>query len=411
MRRLLPTEEQTDSPEDLPWATGAQQSHAPELSIVLPCLNEARTLGRCIAKAQEAIARHGLRAEIIVADNGSSDGSDEIARRGGARLVRVKQKGYGAALMAGINAVRGEFVVIGDADDSYDFSALYPFVEKLRQGWDLAMGCRLPRGGGVIAPGAMPWKHRWIGNPALSALGRLFFRSGITDFHCGMRGFRRDAYQSLGLQTTGMEFASEMVVKATLHGLRITEVPITLHPDGRGRRPHLRTWRDGWRHLRFMLLYSPAWLFLAPGGAMLFAGSAVSGVLLTGAVRIGGIGFDTSTLLVSAMTVVLGYQVIVFGLASKVFAISEGLRPRDPRLDRLYRFVKLEVGIVAGLFFVCGGLGCLGAALWYWKSHGFRAIDYSVSQRMVIPGVTAIVLGLQTVFSSFLLSVFGLARK
>lgn len=411
MRRLEPTEEEATDLEDLPWPTGARQPEAPELSIVLPCLNEARTLGRCIAKAQEAIARHHLNAEIIVADNGSSDGSDDIARRLGARLVRVKRKGYGAALMAGINAARGELVLIGDADDSYDFSAIYPFVERLREGWDLAMGCRLPSGGGSIAPGAMPWKHRWLGNPALSGLGRLFFRSPVTDFHCGMRGFRREAYQTLGLRTTGMEFASEMVVKATLQGLRITEIPITLHPDGRGRRPHLRSWRDGWRHLRFMLLYSPAWLFLIPGGAMVLAGAAVSAILLTGGLCIGRVGFDTSTLLVAAMTLILGYQVIIFGLASKTFAVSEGLRPPDPRLDRLYRIVNLEMGIFAGLALVCGGLSALVAALLYWQRHGFGGIDYSVSQRMIIPGVTAIVVGLQTVFSSFLLSVFGLARK
>ena len=411
MRKFHPIAEPLSESQDLPWFTGARQAEAPEVSIVLPCLNEARTLGRCIAKAKEAIERHRLQAEVIVADNGSMDGSDEIARSSGARLVRVKRKGYGAALMAGINAARGRFVIIGDADDSYDFSAIYPFVEKLREGWDLAMGCRLPRGGGSIAPGAMPWKHRWLGNPVLSALGRLFFRSAVTDFHCGLRGFRREAYQSLGLRTTGMEFASEMVVKATLQGLRITEIPITLHPDGRGRRPHLRSWRDGWRHLRFMLLYSPDWLFLIPGGAMLLAGTAVSAILITGGVRIGNVGFDTSTLLVSAMTVILGYQVIIFGIASKSFAISEGLRPSDARLDRMYKVINLEVGIAAGLVLVFAGVGCLLAALLYWKSHGFGALNYSVSQRIIIPGVTAVVIGLQTVFSSFLLSVFGLSRR
>ena len=273
------------------------------------------------------------------------------------------------------------------------------------------MGCRLPSGGGTITPGAMPWKHRWLGNPALSGLGRLFFRSSVTDFHCGLRGFRREAYLALDLRTTGMEFASEMIVKATLHGLRITEIPITLHKDGRDRRPHLRSWRDGWRHLRFMLLYSPAWLFLIPGGALLLVGSVVSAILVAGAVHVAGIGFDTSTLLVSAMTVILGYQVIVFGIISKVFAISEGLRPPDPLLDRMYRKVNLEVGIAAGVVLVVAGFASLLGALLYWRSHGFGPLDYSVSQRIIIPGVTAIVLGLQTVFSSFLLSVFGLARK
>ena len=395
----------------LRWVGPSPQPKTPELSIVLPCLNEAQTLGSCIAKAKAAIEAHGLNAEIIVADNGSADGSEEIARRSGASVVRVTRKGYGAALMAGIEAARGEFVIMGDADDSYDFGAIYPFVEKLREGWDLAMGCRLPGGGGTIAPGAMPWKHRWLGNPVLSALGRLFFRSRVTDFHCGLRGFRRAAYQALDLQTTGMEFASEMIVKATLHGLRITEIPITLHKDGRDRPPHLRSWRDGWRHLRFMLLYSPSWLFLIPGAALLVLGTVVSATLVGGAVHIHGIGFDTSTLLVAAMTVILGYQVVVFGIISKVFAISEGLRPPDPLLDRVCRVVNLEVGIAAGLFLVLGGFGSMLGALLYWRGHGYGALDYSVSQRIIIPGVTGIVLGLQTMFSSFLLSVFGLARK
>jgi glycosyltransferase involved in cell wall biosynthesis len=411
MRKLERTGGASVATRAVSWKAPSVEVDAPELSIVLPCLNEARTIGTCIGKARAAIEEHGLRAEIIVADNGSTDGSEEIASRAGARVVHAAAKGYGAALMAGIDAARGEFVIMGDADDSYDFGAIYPFVETLRAGWDLAMGCRLPSGGGTITPGAMPWKHRWLGNPALSGLGRLFFRSSVTDFHCGLRGFRREAYLALDLRTTGMEFASEMIVKATLHGLRITEIPITLHKDGRDRRPHLRSWRDGWRHLRFMLLYSPAWLFLIPGGALLLVGSVVSAILVAGAVHVAGIGFDTSTLLVSAMTVILGYQVIVFGIISKVFAISEGLRPPDPLLDRMYRKVNLEVGIAAGVVLVVAGFASLLGALLYWRSHGFGPLDYSVSQRIIIPGVTAIVLGLQTVFSSFLLSVFGLARK
>jgi hypothetical protein len=395
----------------LRWVEQSPERKTPEVSIVLPCLNEAQTLGVCIAKAKATIEKHRLNAEIIVADNGSTDASEEIARRSGARVVQATRKGYGAALMAGIEAAAGEFVIIGDADDSYDFGAIYPFIEKLREGWDLAMGCRLPGGGGTIAPGAMPWKHRWLGNPVLSALGRLFFRSRVTDFHCGLRGFRRAAYLALDLQTTGMEFASEMIVKATLHGLQITEIPITLHKDGRDRPPHLRSWRDGWRHLRFMLLYSPAWLFLIPGAVLLVIGTVVSATLVVGAVHIHGIGFDTSTLLVAAMTVILGYQVVVFGVISKVFAISEGLRPPDPLLDRGCRVVNLEVGIAAGLFLVLAGFGSLLGALLYWRSHGYGVLNYSVSQRLIIPGVTGIVLGLQTMFSSFLLSVFGLARK
>jgi len=301
-----------------------------ELSVIMPCLNEAETLETCIKKAQETIKRYGILGEIIIVDNGSIDCSQDIARMCGARVVQVGTKGYGAALLGGINAARGRFIIMGDADDSYDFSNIIGFVEKLREGYDLVMGCRLPSGGGMIMPGAMPWKHRWIGNPALSTIGRLFFKSPVSDFHCGLRAFRKDAIEKLELRTTGMEFASEMVIKATIMGLCITQIPITLYKDGRSIPPHLRSWRDGWRHLRFMLMYSPRWLFLIPG-SMLFTISLSFFILLElGPIRIGSIVFDTNTLLVFAMTILFGFQLIAFSIYTKAFAITEGLLPDDP---------------------------------------------------------------------------------
>lgn len=383
----------------------------PEVSIVMPCLNEAETLAACIRTAQEAIDRHNLRAEIVVADNGSHDGSPEIARDLGARLVHAPVKGYGAALMAGIEAAKGTYVVMGDADGSYDFGAMLPFIEKLREGYDLVMGCRLPRGQGTIMPEAMPWSHRWLGNPALSGIGRLFFGSPVSDFNCGLRAFRRDSIAALDLRTTGMEFASEMVIKATLKGMPIAEVPITLYKDGRTRPPHLRRWRDGWRHLRFMLLYSPSWLFLAPGCLFFLLGAVSGGVLLSGPVQIGGIGFDTNTLLVSAMAMLLGFNLIAFAAFAKVFAISEGLLPEEPRLSKLFRYVTLEVGIVIGLLCMLAGLALLGGGVLYWGRHGFGPLSYPDSLRLVIPAVTALTLGAEIIFSSFFMSMLGLRRK
>ncbi len=252
----------------------------PEVSIVIPCLNEAETLETVIRKADQAIALHHLHAEIIVADNGSTDGSQKIAMSLEAKVLDVEIRGYGAALQAGIEQAQGNYIIMGEADDSYDFTAIYPFVQELRMGIDLVMGCHLPRGDGTLMPGAMPWLHRWIGNPVLSGLGRLFFGSPVTDFHCGLRGFSRTWYVSRNIQSTGMEFASEMVMKVTLHSARITEIPITLHKDGRNRPPHLRSWRDGWRHLRFMILYSPRWLFLVPGSLLFVMRTLMSGLLM-----------------------------------------------------------------------------------------------------------------------------------
>ena len=382
-----------------------------ELSVVMPCLNEARTLGACIRKAQRAIAERGLAAEIIVADNGSTDGSQQLARELGARVVDVPERGYGAALMSGIRAAHGDYIVMADADDSYDFGELGRFVDRLREGNELVMGCRLPSGGGTIMPGAMPWKHRWLGNPVLSALGRMMFRSGVRDFHCGMRGFRRDAIVALDLRTTGMEFASEMVIKATLRGARIAELPITLHKDGRDRPPHLRSWRDGWRHLRFMLLFSPRWLFLAPGVALLLAGMIFGAALVAGPLFVGHVGFDTSTLLMASMSVIVGFQLIVYATFTRAFAVSEGLLKPDKLTPRLMRVVTLEVGIVAGLVCTAIGLALIVHAVLMWRQHGFGALNYSVSQRWIIPGVTGVILGIQIIFSSFFISVLGLARR
>ena len=383
-----------------------------DLSIIMPCLNEAKTIGICIQKAKESIARLGVDGEIVVADNGSTDGSVEIAAKLGARVLQIEEKGYGNALRGGIEAAQGKWIIMGDADDSYDFGNIAPFVEKLQDGFDLVMGCRLPRGGGQIMAGAMPWKHRWIGNPALSGIGRLFFESSVTDFHCGMRAFTSEAYQRMGLRTTGMEFASEMVIKATVLGMRIAEIPITLYKDGRARPPHLRSWRDGWRHLRFMLLYSPDWLFMVPGMLFLLIGVSFGARLQLGPWIVGPFGFDTNTLLVCSMLQVVGLQIFFFGMFARVFATSEGLLPDNPGpLSKLFSYFNLERGIVLGLAILLVGAIKLMQAIFYWKTAHFGVISYSTSLRQVIPAVTLIMLGVQVIFSSFFLSILDLPRK
>lgn len=377
-----------------------------EVSIVMPCLNEAETVANCIRKAQQAIRTHRLKAEIVIADNGSTDGSQALAERLGARVVNVREKGYGAALRGGIEAARGRYVVMGDSDDSYDFSAIYPFVEQLRAGRELVMGNRF-RGG--ILPGAMPWKHRWIGNPALTGIGRLFFHSPVGDFHCGLRAFSKSAYERMGLQTTGMEFASEMVIKSTLKGLSIAETPVTLHKDGRSRPPHLRSWRDGWRHLRFMLLFSPRWMFLWPGAICFLAGLVVSLLLMRGPVRIGGVGFDIHTLLVASFASLLGYQLLVFGMFTKMYAVAEGLHPPHKLLgDKPH--VSLEWGVLAGLGVGIAGLTLLALAVWDWRQVGLGALDPRVTMRQVIPAVVLMTLGVQTIFASFFLGIMSLRK-
>ncbi len=381
---------------------------SPELSVVMPCLNEAETLEVCIAKARRALGELKIAGEIIVADNGSTDGSLAIAARMGARVVTVEARGYGNALMGGISAARGRFIIMGDADDSYDFGDLSPFVEKLRAGYDLVMGNRFK---GRIAPGAMPPLHRYLGNPVLTAIGRLFFRSPAGDFHCGLRGFRKAAVMKMDLRTTGMEFASEMVVKASLHKMRIAEVPTTLRPDGRSRRPHLRRWRDGWRHLRFLLLYSPRWLFLFPGLLLMLGGLVAGSWLLSGPIFIGRVGFDVQTLLYAAVAVVIGFQAMVFAVFTKVFAISEGLLPEDPRLNKLFRIISLERGIVAGVLLVLAGLGGSIYAVSFWDEKSFGPLDPSKTLRIIIPSITALIVGCQIILSSFFLSVLVLRRR
>jgi glycosyltransferase involved in cell wall biosynthesis len=380
-----------------------------ELSIVMPCLNEAATVADCVTQAREAIARYGIRGEVIVADNGSTDGSRELAEAAGARVVPVPLRGYGSALLTGIASAQGEYVVMGDADGSYDFMAIDSFLAKLREGNDLVMGNRFKGG---VAPGAMPFLHKWLGNPVLSWLGRLFFKSEVGDFHSGLRGFRRSPILALDLRTTGMEFASEMVVKASVHGLRIAEVPVTLGPDKRGRPPHLRTWRDGWRHLRFLLLYSPRWLFLYPGAVLMILGTLFLLWLLPSERAIGSVRLDVHTLVYAAAAVVLGYQAVIFAVFTKTFAISEGLLPEDPRLTRLYRFVTLETGIVAGIALVIVGLLLAATAVGIWQTQDFGPIvDVPRTLRVVIVSALAITLGVQTFFASFFLSVLGLGRR
>lgn len=371
-----------------------------ELSIIMPCLNEAETLATCIQKAQQYLQEYQVSGEVLIADNGSTDGSQEIAKKMGARVVNIKEKGYGSALLGGIMAAKGQFIIMGDADDSYDFTQLNPFVEKLRAGYELVMGNRFKGG---IKPKAMPFLHKYLGNPVLTWTGKLFFNSPCNDFHCGLRGFRKEKILALNLRTTGMEFASEMVVKATLNKMKITEVPTTLSPDGRSRAPHLRTWRDGWRHLRFLLLYSPRWLFLYPGIALFLIGLISTLFLLS--------GNRIHSLLYSAMAIIISFQLISFAFFTKVFAISEGLLPKDKRVLKLTNYFNLEVGLTVGvgLFF----LGILGSIIAFiqWESSSFGALNPADTMRLIIPSVTAIALGLQIIFSSFFLSVLELKRR
>ncbi|MBN2561658.1 MAG: glycosyltransferase family 2 protein [Phycisphaerae bacterium] len=380
-----------------------------ELTVLMPCLDEAETLERCIRTAQGCLNQHGIRGEVLVADNGSTDGSVEIARRCGARVVNVPARGYGNALRAGSEAARGQYIIMGDADCSYDFSALMPFVEKLRAGNDLVMGTRLR---GRIMPGAMPWKHRWIGNPVLTGLGRLFFGISMSDFHAGLRGYTKRAFKEMDLQTTGMEFASEMVIKARLKNMKMDEVPITLYPDGRSRRPHLRSWRDGWRHLRFMLCYSPRWLFLYPGTALFAVGALILAALAAGPRTIGGVTLDTNTLAVGGLMSVVGFQVVVFALFSSVYAVSQGLLSQDQSpLAAFRKHVTLEAGVCTGLMFVLVGVGSIARVFHEWWAGAFGPLDPSATVRFVVLGVVLVALGVQAGFSSFLLSILGMTRR
>lgn len=385
-----------------------EQKPAVELSIVMPCLNEAETLEICIRKAKQALDDLHIAGEIIVADNGSTDGSQSIAARLGTRVVSVQAKGYGNSLMGGIAAAHGKYVIMGDSDDSYDFTNLKPFVERLREGFELVMGNRFQGG---IKPGAMPTLHRYLGNPVLTGIGRLLFRSQCGDFHCGLRGFSKAAITELDLRTTGMEFASEMVVKATLNRLRIAEVPTTLSPDGRNRPPHLRSWRDGWRHLRFLFLYSPRWLFLYPGALLMILGLIAGVYLSLGPRVIGNITFDVHTLLYASTAIVIGFQAVVFAVFTKIFAITEGLLPEDRRLNKMFKFITLEVGLVVGGALFLAGLAGSIYALGTWGARSFGPMDPTDTLRKVIPAITSLTLGCQIILSSFFLSILGLRTR
>lgn len=376
-----------------------------ELSIVMPCLNEAETLAVCIEKARGYLARSGVRGEVLISDNGSTDGSQALAEAHGARVVHAPRRGYGAALQQGIASAHGKYVIMGDADDSYDFANLDAFVERLRAGDELVMGNRF-RGG--IGPGAMPPLHRYLGNPVLTTIGRVLFGSPSKDFHCGLRGFSRSAIQSLELRTTGMEFASEMVVKATLRGLRISEVPTTLKKDGRSRPPHLRSWRDGWRHLRFLLMLSPRWLFLAPGGVLILLGTFFMALVLPGPFVVGDVRFDVTTLIAAAAMVVLGTQTITFGILAKQFGVNAGILPATRGSSRLRQVFALERAVLIGTTVFLVGLGFMLWTVTSWGASGLGDLDYEVTLRRVVPAVTAMTLGLQLVLSAFMSGVLDL---
>lgn len=372
-----------------------------EVSILMPCLNESETLARCITKAMQFLKTQGVAGEVIIADNGSTDGSQEIAKELGARVISIPKRGYGNALLGGIQEARGKYIIMGDSDDSYDFSQLSHFVEKLRGGAELVMGNRFT---GKIEPGAMPFLHRYLGNPILSFLGRLFFKSPCGDFHCGLRGFNKKSIQTLGLTTGGMEFASEMVVKASLRGLQIKEVPITLHKDGRSRPPHLRTWSDGWRHLKFLLLFSPKWLFFYPGLSLMILGSIMTVILEFGPLKIGQVFLDVHTLLISSAAIPVGFQFLVFGIFVKAKGVKEGILPANKNLRKLLGLLSIESCLVFGSMMILAG--CLGIlySVYVWGSTQFGNLNPSEQLRIIIPATLSLSLGTQLVFSGFFIA-------
>jgi len=382
-----------------------------ELSVVMPCLNEADTVGTCIEKAWRTLREHKISGEVIVADNGSTDGSQAIANELGARVINVTARGYGQALMGGISAARGKFIIMGDADDSYDFLEIPKFVDKLREGYELVQGCRLPWGGGRVLPGAMPFLHRWWGNPMFSLMARIWFRAPINDVYCGLRGFTKDLYQRLDQRCTGMEFATEMIIKSSLYGVRMAQVPISLHPDGRkSHPPHLKTFRDGWRTLRFFLMYSPRWLFLIPGISLILGGLLGYAIALPG-LTIDSITFDAHTLLFASLALICGEQAVIFAIFTKIFSISEGLMPESAKLKRFFQLVNLERGVIAGCLSLVFGLILLLLAINQWRESHFGPLDYSHTMRLVIPGATLITLGFQTVWASFVISILSMRRR
>ena len=380
----------------------------PELTVVMPCLNEAETLAICIKKAQAFFDREGVNGEVVIADNGSSDGSQQIATSLGARVVAVPLKGYGNALKGGITAAKGTYVIMGDADDSYDFNTLMPYLEKLREGYDLVMGNRFKGG---IKKGAMPFLHKYLGNPVLSFIGRLFFKANIGDFHCGLRGFSKSAFKQMELKTSGMEFASEMIVKASLKNLKITEVPTVLSPDGRSRPPHLNTWPDGWRHLRFLLLYSPQWLFLIPSILFMGIGFVTSVVLVIQPITIGGVTFDVHTLLFSSGLFLIGFQLLLFYGLTKVYTVENGLLPKSKKYDHLFENITLERGLLLGSSFILLAIALSIYAYWSWQTINFGDITNSNPLRVVIPAVMLLLLGVQINLFSLFFSILGLKKQ
>jgi glycosyltransferase involved in cell wall biosynthesis len=381
------------------------------LSVVIPCLNEADTIGICVEKAQRALRENRIAGEIVVADNGSTDGSQNIAISKGARVIRVAAKGYGNALMGGIAAARGRYIIMGDADDSYDFLEIPRFVEKLRQGYELVQGCRLPSGGGRVMPDAMPFLHRWWGNPMFSALARRWFNAPVHDVYCGLRGFTKDLQQRLQQRCTGMEFATEMIIKSSLYGVKIAEVPITLHPDGRkSHAPHLKTFRDGWRTLRFFLMYCPRWLFLVPGAVLVMLGLVGYALALPG-VKLGDITLEGHTLVYASLAILCGYQAILFAIFTATFAVNEGLRPPSRGYEAFYKVMNLERGLILALLTFLAGVVLLALAVNKWRLTGFGNLDYRDTLRWVVPGATLTALGVQTMLSSFFVSILGLSRR
>lgn len=392
-------------PSGLSEATKASKY---ELTILMPCLDEAETVAVCVEKALCFLTQNGISGEIIIADNGSTDGSRELASAAGARVVAIAERGYGAALRGGIAAAQSDYIIMGDADDSYDFSSLEGMLAQLRAGDDLVMGNRFAGG---IGPGAMPFLHRYLGNPVLSFIGRLFYRNDISDFHCGLRGFKTSSIRALGLNSNGMEFASEMVVKSAMHGLRITDVPTTLRKDGRSRPPHLRTWRDGWRHLKFLLLHSPRWLFLIPGIVLLTAGMTAMLIIASGLVVVGHIGLDIHTMAYAGTATLLGFQMVLFAVMTKVIGIRNGWLPHDSLFARWLTRLTLERCLCMALVLFATGLGISLYAMTTWVSTNFGALDPRVTMRWVIPSTTLLALGGELFLTGFLLDALRLPNR
>lgn len=374
----------------------------------MPCLNEAESVGECIKKALALLEKEEIEGEVIIADNGSTDRSQEISLSHGAKLVYAMNKGYGAALQEGINNANGKYIIIGDSDGSYDFSNLMPFVNELRKGCDLVMGNRFKGG---ICKGAMPFLHKYFGNPVLSFIGRLFFQIKIKDFHCGLRGFTKRAYREMNLLSTGMEFASEMVVKAALLNMKIVEVPTTLSVDGRSGPSHLRTWHDGWRHLRFLLMFSPKWLFLFPGLFIIFISLIFSFILFINPIKVNGIVFDINTMIVSSFALLIGFQFVFFHSFAKIYSITSGLLPSDKKFENIFKYFTLERGLLTGIIIFLAGAIVMFMNFFNWSSAGFPDLVPSIFVRRILSGIVPCVLGIQIIIFSFIFSIIGIKGK